>query len=245
MWLHFWNLLCRSLRYTPSIISSNWAGILLPAIVFIAREFVRARKEGWRTMNWSAIGRDTLWMIGLYVCLFTWAVIHTIYTDHQNLLKEVEIATNREKNAEERLSLLTSPHLEGAIGAISIAPAGKNDRNVLVTVLATITNSGAPSVAQLEDASLHLQSGERVQVLPITLPSPSINLLRSDGGAPITLQSKDYLPVKAMETPIVSGGACSGFFMGVAEGVTKEQALSSGTVIRLQFKDIKGNVLVN
>jgi hypothetical protein len=90
VWTAFWHLIERSLVYMPKIISGNWTGILLPLVVFIIREGFRARKEGRRSVNWKGIEKDTLWLIGAYLVLFGWAVVHTVYQDHEDLLARVK-----------------------------------------------------------------------------------------------------------------------------------------------------------
>jgi hypothetical protein len=89
MWVHFWHLFGRILAYMPSLISQNWLAILWPLGFFIVREAFRLRSRGLRTVNWKAIQKDSYWMGGFYLLLFAWAVIHTVYQDHQNLSREI------------------------------------------------------------------------------------------------------------------------------------------------------------
>lgn len=90
MWPHFWNLVESSLGYMPSIISSNWKGIFWPAGIFVVGELFRLRTEGWRTMNWPKVGRDVILLVCAYIALFGWAVIHTVYQDHETLVARID-----------------------------------------------------------------------------------------------------------------------------------------------------------
>src|SRR6185437_9287253 len=86
MWAHFWHLLWRSLVYFPSELSGNWLSIVfLPIALYVIVEGIR---YGWRSMVKKAFGRDAGILVGMYVLLFCWAVIHTVYQDHINLARQ-------------------------------------------------------------------------------------------------------------------------------------------------------------
>lgn len=90
MWMHACNLLLRSLVYYPSIFSGNWFTVgVLPVAIFIIKEFGRLRQIKWQAMTWAqwkGIARDSRWLVTLYILIFVWAVIHTVYQDHQYLV---------------------------------------------------------------------------------------------------------------------------------------------------------------
>ena len=89
MWHHLWHLIAQSLAFMPSIISGNWISIFFPLCVFLVGEAVRLKQEGWRTMNWGKVGRDAVLMGSAYAVLFVWAVIHSVYRDHADLVARV------------------------------------------------------------------------------------------------------------------------------------------------------------
>ncbi len=85
MWTAFWHLFRRALVYFPSELSANWLSVLLPVGLYFLREALRFRSEGRRAMKWSVLERDTKLMVGAYIVLFLWAMVHTIYEDHITL----------------------------------------------------------------------------------------------------------------------------------------------------------------
>jgi hypothetical protein len=84
---HFWNLICQSLAYMPTIISGNWVSIFFPFGIFLAGEAVRFVSGGRAAMSWKTLRLDSLLLFAAYALLFSWAVIRTVYDDHQTLVK--------------------------------------------------------------------------------------------------------------------------------------------------------------
>ncbi len=83
--LHLLRLLARALVEFPTVVSGNWISVLLPVIVFLAKEGRTLRVGGWQGMR-EHVQRDAWVLLGAYFLLFGWAVIQTIYKDHMYLV---------------------------------------------------------------------------------------------------------------------------------------------------------------
>lgn len=130
----------------------------------------------------------------------------------------------------------TFPELSGVINFSAVAPAGEHEENTIVTVVATVKNTGTPSIA--DDFTLSIKSGNR-ETKGQAFPIPETITLADEKGSSFQLKAQDYLPRKAVSQPIPTGGAVQGFITVLARdfklGIEK-----GGTVITLTFSDISG-----
>jgi hypothetical protein len=80
MFQHFLNLFVRALVGFPDVLAGNWISLLLPLVVFIVKEGTSLR-NGWASMR-AQFWRDTSLLAKVYVALFAWAIVRTVYQDH-------------------------------------------------------------------------------------------------------------------------------------------------------------------
>jgi len=132
MWIAFWHLFWRSLVYFPSELSANWLSVLLPCCIYLVREWFRFRKDGRRAMNWRVLERDTKILIGAYVLLFVWAVVHTVYQDHMALI-------NRNVALESQLEFRQMHGLRLKIGGVVFT---ETDGGALIQLTVSALNEG-------------------------------------------------------------------------------------------------------
>jgi hypothetical protein len=101
---HFWNLFWRSVAYFPAIFSGNWFTVgALPILAFIYKERARIGQIGWRTMTWQQwrrIAKDAWILAVFYVAVFGWAVVHTVYQDHIDLVARIAVWKEKAESQE-------------------------------------------------------------------------------------------------------------------------------------------------
>jgi hypothetical protein len=84
-----------------------------------------------------------------------------------------------------------------------------------------------------------LQDGRVVETVTITVPATGIALKPPQGPVAI-FPRQDYLPIKALAQPIVTGGAVLGWTWGFARNVKLEEVTNSNSAIILSFTDVQG-----
>jgi hypothetical protein len=82
---HLLRLLERSAEAFPSLLGGNWVSLILPLIIFILAEGNDLRKGGLIVMK-ERVQKNTLFLLCAYGLLFIWAVVHTTYRDHVDLV---------------------------------------------------------------------------------------------------------------------------------------------------------------
>lgn len=189
MLLHFWHLVWRSLVFMPSIISGNWVSIFFPLVLFLAREGIRIKNEGLRTMNWMKVGQDAVLMVCAYAALFAWAIIHTVYQDHQYLVGRID-ALHRSVNGPR--IVLDSEFWGRTWGAFG--------EGAIVWAQAEVRNPD-DKPHSFNEIGMTLQNGKIAAVgveylLPVKDPI-QINY----HGQQVTFYSRDFCPNK-LETPL-------------------------------------------
>jgi len=132
----------------------------------------------------------------------------------------------------------SKPNLSAEIDFTAVAPAGDKDESSLITIMAIIKNTGAPSIVSNFKLLVKIEDSETIgQFFP--LPKDSITLKSTDGQE-ILLKSADNLLLKSVLQPIVTGGAVTGFCSVLMPNLRQEDVTFKGTMV-LSFKDISGN----
>lgn len=83
-------------------------------------------------MNWRVLERDTKILIGAYVLLFVWAVVHTVYQDHMALI-------NRNVALESQLEFRQMHGLRLKIGGVVFT---ETDGGALIQLTVSALNEG-------------------------------------------------------------------------------------------------------
>jgi hypothetical protein len=136
-----------------------------------------------------------------------------------------------------KIDELSKPELQGRVDAVGAAPSGAHGENAVVAITASITNTGAPSIADITGVTITPKSGG--QPIPGNfLPKGNITL-QGSGQSALSLSPADHLPTKAFAQPIARGGGVGGYLMVVVHGITKDQVLGGSTVV-LNFNDVNG-----
>jgi hypothetical protein len=200
----------------------NWAsgGSLAGLVILIVSLIERMRG---RTMSKK-------WYVLLFVVCFILGASFMVWKDEHQTVQRLE--TQIEK--------LSIPKLSGRIDYVAVAPCGKKNENSLITIMANITNTGAPSIVSYFKVTIKI-GNEEVKSVPVLQPSSKIILFKSaekerEG---MVLQPADYLPRKGIVQPIVMGGGIWGFVQSFVPNVSKKQIYSDGLII-LHFKDVSG-----
>jgi len=103
-----------------------------------------------------------------------------------------------------------------------------------VLVIATVENTGMPSVARGWKASVQTPEGKVVVGESHYVPP---NIIVGDKGNQRRLSGDDALYDKAM-TPIPQGGAITGVLLFVFKDITAEQIFKTNSIVTLEFEDI-------
>jgi hypothetical protein len=171
-------------------------------------------------------------MMGAYVLLFGWAVVHTVYADHNYL---VRAASESQKNLI-RCQDVSSPKLGGWINVTNFH--GKEKAGHLLVVKGMITNQGAPTAIIDMNLEIRFANGKKINghILPIPLTPFALKQTASDKN-PSFLEPQDYFSQVEKKHPITTGGARSGWlyasFPEVISGTILEDA--HATVILTVF----------
>lgn len=177
--------------------------------------------------KWDAFPRRALWVAAL-ICFF-FASTRVWTEEHRSRL-----------TAEQHLQDLTIPILSGVINFVSVAPTA-NQADSIVTLVATLKNSGAPSVADDVSMRIRLKNNREIRLTMMGVQKGDIQLGSDQiGKSMVMLRPEDYLSAKAIAQPIAKGGAAQGWTWGLARGATKAQVIEPGTTIILSFTDVTG-----
>jgi hypothetical protein len=142
--------------------------------------------------------------------------------------------------AEKHLQDLTVPEFSGSILYRSVAPT-KNETDSIVTLTATIKNTGAPSIADDMAVKIRLKNGKQILLEGMGIPTTDVKLSSDTPGHPgVILLKEEFLPLKTIGQPIVTGGAARGWMWGVAKGVKTAELMELGATYIISFTDVSG-----
>lgn len=118
----------------------------------------------------------------------------------------------------------------------------RNDHGqAILTLTILIENRGAPSVVFAETVTIKLKNGKEIQPSLMLPPLQNIILQGAKGSQNITLKGSDYLLNKAIDQPIVRGGAVIGWMMFVLPEISQETFLSQSPEVLFKCEDVDGN----
>jgi hypothetical protein len=134
-----------------------------------------------------------------------------------------------------------TPRLGGQIDGVAAAPFGAKREDSVVTVKATVTNTGSPTVLNSFAVTVRTKDGRTIQAGGL-LPAPNMptSLYGDRGDKLMEFPYADFLPKKTENQPVPTNGAASGFFQAVVPGVQKQELMQAGVVVTLSFKDVFG-----
>ncbi len=172
--------------------------------------------------KWANVPRPVLWTAAA-VCFF-FAAARVWTTEHRKYLTELE----RNK-----------PQLAGGIVQCRFFPWPGEPNSSMIVIVASIKNTGAPSVAAAWTLSVtipgdikrqaeHMVAPEILQLLPTAIPR----------GQAIQYFPEDALYEKAVKAPIPTGGLISGHLLFKLNGIKCETVENPGTIVSLGFKDV-------
>lgn len=126
------------------------------------------------------------------------------------------------------------------VAKINMVVVGKNSKQqTVVSLIMTIVNHGAPSIANVNHMSVLLKDGKEVTPLLVIPTGKDIHLER-DKEPEMILLAKDYLPEKAISSPIPKGGAVYGWMMYMLPGISNDEMDTPGGRIAMEFSDVDG-----
>lgn len=112
--------------------------------------------------------------------------------------------------------------------------------SVIFMPVVAIHNSGAPTTIEWVEISLVLASGDTVTCQPCVIVEP-FEIPNEKGDLTLTVSPSDMIASKTAETPIPSGGSCTGYLLFRASGVRPKDAVAPETEVRIVFEDVERN----
>jgi hypothetical protein len=252
----FWGpLLSRAIRLMPSRVAGNWTEVCFGVGIFIVAQIINLLRLGWPEMQkkWKeSIGIGVLSAATGWVGLFFYSLILEI-RDIRMTASKIEapkIHTPRPPRDWDQKSSSPKPLHNGAVpnfkgtieGVFFLAqtPGNEGCIGVITVISANIRNDGVPSIADIKQIKVVLPVGREIELTTIMSPFEGIAVQRRLGEVPIYLPAKNYLPIKAVEQPIPTGGETYGWLWGCARGLSLSEIDNPASKIILPFTDFKG-----
>jgi hypothetical protein len=135
---------------------------------------------------------------------------------------------------QQTLEAQTIPKLEGHIHRVLAAP---DHGDSMVTIIGSITNSGASSYADSFRIVVTTSDGKEHELIPIEAPQTASEMMGSGPAPLMTLPAAYWLPDRAMM--ISTNGKAEGFLWGLAKGVNPADVVDQKASITLYFRDAK------
>ena len=129
-------------------------------------------------------------------------------------------------------------------GNPDIARFSAGDKLASIVVIVSITNTGAPSIANTWWLVAKTADGQKEYVgMPWVTKANLVNRAGDsiNSGATETLGRNSYLPDKTATDPIPRNGARVGYLLFLFKGVDANELKRPGTKMTVKFKDVLGN----
>jgi hypothetical protein len=195
------------------------AGCVVTVILALTEKYLLKRKLSW------LVELGILILFVLFACFQAWQ------DQYRSALTK-----------DQQLAELGKPVFAGKIDDIGVAP-GRRSGESIVTIFATVTNTGAQSIADEFRLSVTDPNGKTVQGEAIPPPMKGKDLRVQDKNDPraiVPLSREDSLEQKAKNNPVAHNGAADGFLMYYV-GLSQETIMIPGTVFKMEFEDAGGH----
>lgn len=174
--------------------------------------------------------------VGFGLVAFTVAAFFTAWREQHEAAKAEHAEVTRLTS---QLNAMSTPRLTAAIDFTSHARGGPRNKDLIVGVFATISNTGAASIAKEFRVIFLAADGKATNGEMVVLPRDKLTMGDSRGKN-IELSSSNFLPRKAIANPIPTGGAVTGFILVLVRNVTHEDFTREGAHVILEFNDVNG-----
>ncbi len=132
------------------------------------------------------------------------------------------------------------PKLSDEFNIFSVAPAGDHDEDSVIIIMATITNTGAPSIVSNFKVLIKKEDKEEIPGEDIILAQGP--MLLEGEGLKLVCKEEDNLPKKGISNPIPTGGALHGWHIVRAQKITPDEIYKKGTIIVFSYEDVTGKL---
>jgi hypothetical protein len=131
------------------------------------------------------------------------------------------------------------PSLSGEIENLSLYPVPNNRRNLAISLVISVRNTGSPSIAQ--DWALSVTAPGRTD--PGTLEPVHVNgMVEMPGTAGMQVDlAKEDLVIKSKQNPIAKGAQLKGILTFVLPNASARELSNNHATLLLQFKDNLGH----
>lgn len=190
------------------------------------------------------------WLLGLLMIVLI-GTFESAYRSHNSGLRqhaseirgkdgEIEKFRKEADELKRHLEALTVPRLQTTFEMMNIAPAGEADRDTLLIVGMSISNTGAPTIGRNFGFKVKLSDGREPPVTSVTPGNKDIQVTMDDGQE-MQLLIDQYLPRRGSSTPIPHNGMAAGFLLYKVDGVSVKEFSKQPCDIWVAFHDVNNN----
>lgn len=217
-------------------IGQSWMGLLYAALVIgIGAGFILYRR-GLAVFR-EHLGQPVLEMLAIaflvWLPFFFWHLARTPYL----MQKDTE---ERAKKAEIALSEKQGLKLEILQFGIADGPTENDSR---IFMVASVTNQGAPSIADSWKLAVHIPGKPDIAITPDYLDPHKPIVLHHASGKIQKINAEDILYNTTMKEPIQTGMKRIGILGFTLQGVPRLSAQQVGAKFYLRCKDVRGNTI--
>jgi hypothetical protein len=238
---YWWDVFWEGASASIEAVGQPLQVLVYSLLILILGWFLLFRKQGWRAVKQDAatsVGKAILIAIIAWTPFLFYHVCRASYLKWQAADQSAAAHQEETKKCETQLAELNQPLFHTEIADMMYGPfPGSPNTDAILIVTASITNTGAPSIADHMGLTVNV-GGVDMNVVPV-LPARDKEFINGHGHSVIILSS-DFLPRKATDQPIPRGGEVYGYVQGVLKGVSLEKARQPSTVVKLHFFDVNG-----
>jgi hypothetical protein len=166
--------------------------------------------------------------------LWHWMLIAFIISSFYLLIMQHRKISSLEKRLDK-----SSPYFNTDFDVLAVAPAGDDESDSVIIIMATIKNTGAPSIISDIKVAVKTESGEILGEDIVLGQGP---MFLEGEGLKITVKEEDNLPRKGISEPIPTGGAVHGWHIVLARSITRGKIYNKQTTIILSYEDVIGKL---
>jgi hypothetical protein len=135
------------------------------------------------------------------------------------------------------------PKLEGRVDEVSVGAWPWDANSSSVTIVASVKNMGAPSIASDFRLFVNVPGLPRKEAIPYYVPKGLVLKVKPTDPDPSRyFVSSDLLYEKALRNPIQTGALIRGFLAFRLDGIPFPIADNPGTAMTLSFRDVNGKL---
>jgi hypothetical protein len=214
---------------------NNWAGYLTGGLLIASATF-------WAIWKDRPVPRTALLILsGLFLVMAlykAWQDKHIALTSADRMIAKLEKDLSETKDALAEEKGKRTPDLQMEMKFLSIGHV--KDESTGITVVASVTNLGMPSIVQNYLLRIELPSRGQLVVGPVHFEG--MVTLERENQPGLSFTSKDVLYDKTATNPIATGGRAEGLLIFLLEGVSRDEVQAAKESLVLSCQDVTGKL---